>query len=341
VVDARRTAAWLRGQYDKILAFAVLAALIGSLLYLVVSVGMIRSTKERLEKEIAGMRPAHEQASEQDGTAFHSAMASLREPYRLPAPAQPLLVPEARVWCTDCRLAIPYETEVCPFCGEKQKKGEAERDDYDGDKDGMYDAWERANKLDPYDPRDAGRDADHDGFPNIEEFQARTDPQDKNSCPSFIVKLKVRSIEINPFMLRFRGMMKRQDDSIRFQINTRVGGETYFRSLGETVEGFELHKFEEKHKELERHGTTIRDDVSELTLKRGDKMIVLVKGREVQYNEYLARLYFLLEKREIPVRIRDEFELRGIQFRVIDIDADKNRVVIGSLRDGKEHTLIK
>jgi hypothetical protein len=57
----------------------------------------------------------------------------------------------------------------------------------DGDEDGMLDAWEQANGLDPANPADAALDADTDGLTNLEEFQAGTDPQD----PLSVLELKV------------------------------------------------------------------------------------------------------------------------------------------------------
>ncbi len=51
----------------------------------------------------------------------------------------------------------------------------------DEDADGLNDIWERENGLDPANPNDANLDADRDGETNIEEFRARTDPQDPQS----------------------------------------------------------------------------------------------------------------------------------------------------------------
>jgi hypothetical protein len=48
----------------------------------------------------------------------------------------------------------------------------------DEDGDGIRDAWERENGLDPEDPEDANLDADADGQSNLEEFVALTDPRD-------------------------------------------------------------------------------------------------------------------------------------------------------------------
>jgi len=48
--------------------------------------------------------------------------------------------------------------------------------DTDDDNDGMPDAWELLYSLDPLDPSDAALDTDGDGYTNLEEYQAGTDP---------------------------------------------------------------------------------------------------------------------------------------------------------------------
>jgi hypothetical protein len=40
----------------------------------------------------------------------------------------------------------------------------------DADKDGMPDAWETKNGLNPNNASDASRDRDNDGYTNIEEY---------------------------------------------------------------------------------------------------------------------------------------------------------------------------
>ena len=46
----------------------------------------------------------------------------------------------------------------------------------DSDGDGMPDAWEIANGLNPYDPTDAALDPDGDGLTNLQEYQFGTNP---------------------------------------------------------------------------------------------------------------------------------------------------------------------
>jgi len=54
------------------------------------------------------------------------------------------------------------------------KKAEAPAD---SDADGMPDEWEKKYGLNPNDPSDASKDADGDGYTNIEEYINGTDPR--------------------------------------------------------------------------------------------------------------------------------------------------------------------
>lgn len=61
----------------------------------------------------------------------------------------------------------------------------------DTDGDGMHDAWELNNRLDPDDAADAQHDDDGDGHSNLEEFTARTDPQWDDSHPNSVPELQL------------------------------------------------------------------------------------------------------------------------------------------------------
>lgn len=59
----------------------------------------------------------------------------------------------------------------------------------DLDGDGMSDAWEVNNGLDPSDASDGDLDSDSDTFSNLEEFLAYSDPEDERSTPNRTVEI--------------------------------------------------------------------------------------------------------------------------------------------------------
>lgn len=84
---------------------------------------------------------------------------------------------ELEVWISDARGVRKVEECVVPPVG---KPGETVAlrivAGEDSDHDGMPDAWERANGLDPTDPSDANGDLDGDKQSNLAEFQSGTVP---------------------------------------------------------------------------------------------------------------------------------------------------------------------
>ncbi len=99
------------------------------------------------------------------------------------------LSPEKRMTCKFCTKPIRFGLEVCPFCGKKLPEKKAIVLDADGD--GLPDEWERRYGLNPDDPSDANADADNDGFTNMEEYLAKTDPKDSKSHPDYLDSLKL------------------------------------------------------------------------------------------------------------------------------------------------------
>ena len=59
----------------------------------------------------------------------------------------------------------------------------------DADGDGIPNGYEQSHGLDPLNPADAVLDNDHDGFSNLQEFLAGTDPNDANSTPFHITSI--------------------------------------------------------------------------------------------------------------------------------------------------------
>ncbi|NQT92577.1 MAG: hypothetical protein HQ559_07445 [Lentisphaerae bacterium] len=329
--------AWTKAYYDRLIAAVILVVLLLSLLYLAVRAGMARSMEKQFAEDMDRMVPDHPESVQLATARFAGTVTRLSRPALLATWTNAMFVPEARVWCRDCRRPIPYHAEICPFCREEQPIDGDLLPGFDGDRDGMYDAWEKKYGLNEFDAGDASEDKDNDGFTNLEEFMGnpRTSPVDPKDSPPYIVKLRLVGIKQDPFMLRFRGMMTLPDDSLKFQINLRGGGRTYFKKLGEEVEGFVLDRFDEKTEQ--RNGREV--DASVLTLKRGDREIPLAKEKDVEYLEFEAELDFVLDPGTFSVKEKDTFPLRGKNYEVIDIDSRRTRVLIRGLHDGKESAI--
>jgi hypothetical protein len=78
----------------------------------------------------------------------------------------------------------PAHAVVVPFEITVLEADQLDQESIDSDKDGIYDAWEKAYGLDPL-KRDSDIDNDFDTFTNMQEFDARTDPTNRNSHPPY------------------------------------------------------------------------------------------------------------------------------------------------------------
>ena len=343
---------WLKLHYDKIIAVLMLLVLCLSLLYLAFKIGMTRKEQEEHARKIASFTPSHPEAVPIDDDPYEAALTKLEGPPQIPAWTHAAFVPEARVWCIDCRMPIPWAAEVCPFCTATQPRPRESDPLWDYDRDGIPDLWEKKYGLDPSDPKDVYNDNDGDGFSNIVEFRAdpqtdltdlsrkhgtnMTDPKDYPPPENLLV---LKEISGDPFDLRFRGKIVLPDKSVKFQLNVRGAERTVWAKMGDTVEGFTVVDFEEKHVKRQLRSMAMTVDESVLTLTRGEKRIPLQMNQLVPYTEFIAKIEFLLDGATYDVKLESILTVKGQQYRVKDIDSKKDIVVIVRASDGKEFKL--
>lgn len=176
------------------------------------------------------------------------------------------------------------------------------------------------------------QDPDGDGFTNVDEWQGKSTPTDKNSRPDFVTKLKLKSFNEEPFRLKFDS---KSDDT--FIINTTDLKEpTQFLKIGDTIGGtkFKLINYTEKH---EANPTTGGDvDVSELQLENQDThaQLTLVKEKVAMSPESVATFVYNWPAGGAPqqfqVRKDQEFSLKPqeeIKYKLIDVQPAKAVIV--------------
>ncbi len=329
-----RLGEWLGRFYDRLLAVLMLALLAGAVGWAAIQLGRQSAAHRDFGRWLAAITPDHPQAAAVVVDAYAVAEAALGDPPQLTVWSNALLVPETRCWCVDCLRPITLDTDVCPFCGITQPP-DTPSDDLDSDFDGIPDAWEIKYGLDPRNAENATRDTDGDGFTDLEEYLYDTDPTDPSDHPPFATKLELGPVRSEPFRLQFKSTSSMPDGGRIFAINTRDGGRTYFVKLGDTVEDFEVHAFEEKFEERTDGGVRRRMNLSVLTLRRQGKLIPLTMGREQSYVEYRVSLVFALDQTEIPITAGETFAVRSETYRVKTIDIRNGLVVVERLPDGQ------
>ena len=201
--------------------------------------------------------------------------------------------------------------------------------------------WLLKYGLDLLDLHVLDEDPDLDGFSNIEEWQAKTDPKDKNSHPAYTTKLFLDKWIKVPFRLLFNG----RPDPITYQIDTLdLHQPTQFLHMGDTIEGtkYKIVKFEEKSHKDE---SGIDHDDSELTVENADtgKTVVMLVGKVVDDPDSYAQFkYFWKGATTIKVKKEGTFPINpetDISYKVIDID--DNGAKITNLKTNEEIAIPK
>ena len=209
----------LQRNYDKIIfAFAILIlAVSGVLLFL--HRDSIANEQEDFIHSVDSLRPDHAELAPVDTEPIKKAGLFFSTPFAM-GTNKVFLVAQERVRCINpkCRRPIPYDAEVCGFCGDAQPtEGAVTGGDSDGD--GLPDEFEEKYAfLNPVDATDADADYDGDGFSNLEEFEAGTDPSASASHPSKIQFLRVKGVEEDTIAYRLMARTTLGPGKYKYQI---------------------------------------------------------------------------------------------------------------------------
>jgi hypothetical protein len=158
-------------------------------------------------------------------------------------------------------------------------------------------AWLMSNNLDYLNAGVLNQDSDGDGFTNLAEWDAKTDPNDPKSHPPYAEKLIFASRQQEVYMLKFAA----RPDPERFQI-ARIPTakwpqrDTFLLRVGEVSKDqqFRVESFEEKSSV--KNGITV--DASEITvtfLPKNERHI-LVRNVDTPIPTYYAEMKFELDE---------------------------------------------
>ena len=318
---------------------------------------------------IARMKPSGTGVGETDLALYVLALKAVRSPTTVPEIGEKdesFMSSERRVFCKKCRKAISGDIKAvpaCPFCGEKQE--EEKKVVVDADGDGLPDEWEKRFGIGRGDASDATADDDGDGFTNLEEFLAKTDPSDPKDHPPYIDSLSVTlPLKETRMPFVFTGAMpvgkswkceffdaKQRDDHGRAGRTLRAGiGEEIGASV-KKPSGFVLKAYEKKEVSRERKGMKgmkVKVDVSEATVERkSDGKVVKLritsnKREKTAPVDVQATLKYVRgDVRTFDVVKGDEIDLNGQKFKIQDIKplGKGATVTLADSLSGKEYVL--
>ncbi len=189
-------------------------------------------------------------------------------------------------------------------------------------------SWLIANNLDFLSAGVLSQDPDGDGYTSLEEWNAKTAPNDPDSHPPYADKLLFVSREQQEYMLKFAA----RPDQERFQIMrvpTRKWPkrENFYLRVGETSDDgqFRLDSFEEK-KAKNRFGIEVDATVLTITYLPKGEQHELVKDVETTIPTYFAQMQFKLDPSFMEyVKEGDAFNLTidpETKYRVIKVNED-------------------
>lgn len=356
---------FLAAHYDWILAGVGVLALVGAGTFYALALGNdADGAARRSVAAVERMRPQETGVKAVDMSAYQAAIRSTRNPVtvaEISEKSESFLASERRVACKKCKKAISGDVRkvpACPYCGEKQEL--EKKVVLDGDGDGLPDEWELKVGLNPGDASDAAADKDGDGFTNLEEFLAKTDPANAKDHPDYLDSLKIvlplkptympfvftRANKIpSGWRLEFFDASKRNDYGQMGRTVTAVIGEEIGK-YGFVVKGYE-QKQERKAIKGGR-GMQKMVDVSEATLqrKRDGKIVklVIVADRKEKPSAVDVQATLAYERgtvQNFEVVPGSEIDLNGCKYRIVEVQAAGKgaKVVVENSLSGKKRVL--
>ncbi len=308
----------IRRHYDRLILVGVLVALVGSALGLILQIQRGRDDLRDRPWERAPI--PHPDVADPDEALLAEVVALAEAPFQFGVTEPRVFTSEVRVRSVDpmAPWPIPFDAMVCPFTQYPQPPV-VEVTDTSGD--GIPDEWAREHGFNVREVI-AHLDPDGDGYTNLEEYQAGTDPNDPASFPPPSFDFRLAQVRSVPFPLVFAGSSRLPSGTLLFTINT--GSRTFTRRVGQEVEGWTVVGLDP-------------DDENVLLVERDGDTRRLVRDRQVA-GFRVARLISLHEvdanqmPRQVSASEGGTLQVRRNTFQVTSV-TDNAVTVVGPPRD--------
>jgi hypothetical protein len=207
---------------------------------------------------------------------------------------------------------------------------------------GIPPGWLIAHQLSIEDPAVGEQDPDGDGFSNLEEYKAKTDPQLASSQPPIITKLAVKKYNYVPFKIEFKGRTQGAD-GLQFQLSFK--GSSKLLKEGDIIEGYQISSYREKLTKKFNDKTNIEESIDEseldLTYLKLGEVITLVLRQSQESNE--SNVEFVLQ---VPggkvepaiVKRGDTFKVREKTYQMIKATSEA-AIIRDTEEKNKEKTI--
>lgn len=207
---------------------------------------------------------------------------------------------------------------------------------------GIPNSWIKEHRLDYSDAKLPERDPDGDGFTNMEEFQAQTNPLDPASRPAGWTKLRLSGSKLEKLRFTFSEVTDSEGDTIKeVQINTigagdagAASGRTMFYKIGESVKIAERDATGRRvdtptpFKVLRAEMRGNAEPMVVLQNTADGKEVILERGKVKDSPYALATLRDSRSGQEFQLRTGEEFELPegGGRYKLIDVSEEKAQI---------------
>lgn len=191
-------------------------------------------------------------------------------------------------------------------------------------------AWFDENRLDLSNSRIKEIDSDGDGFSNLEEFEAKTKPNDKTSTPPSFTKLQLVAYKPVPFRIIFKG--DGGTDGKEFQINfmdLKGAARTQYKKKGEQIADAP-YKILDYSAKPGPYGVNVKGDLSELKIENTNtgQQLTLIYNQERDDPTSFGEFRNLLTNEVKTLKKGEVFEIPPdpAKFKLIDINGDSAQI---------------